>query len=131
MTGTGSTAAGTGLTAARTGSLVGSVVANKGWKTEHAYHLSHGPPPLPSAAPGSGQPSVHQGERQRSPNWVRPDRLGLPSISLMLSGSSSYGRPPPDLATVGGATTTSLRILRHDKKLTNKAATDCFAFLPD
>ena len=60
MTGTGSTAAGTG-------SPVGSVVAGKGWKTEPATYLSHGPPPLPSAAPGSGQPPVHQGERQRSP----------------------------------------------------------------
>ena len=41
----------------------------------------------------------------------------LPSISSTPSGSSSYGRPPPGLATVGGATTTSLRILRYDKKV--------------
>ena len=60
-------AAGTALPEAGTGLPVGSVVAGKGWKTESVSHLSHGLPPLPSAAPGSGQPPVHQGEHQRSP----------------------------------------------------------------
>ena len=72
--GTGSMEAGTGSPEAGTGSPVGSVVAGKGWKTEPASHLSHGLPPLPSAAPGSGQLPVHQWERQRSLelSWTRP-----------------------------------------------------------
>ena len=64
--GTGSMEAGTGSPEGGTGSPVGSVVAGKGWKTEPASHFSHGLPPLQPAAPGSGQPPVHQGERQRS-----------------------------------------------------------------
>ena len=77
VAGTGSTAAGTGSTAAGMGSRVGSVAAGKGWKTEPASHLSHGLPPLPSAAPGSGQPPVHQGERQRSPERGSSRPIGM------------------------------------------------------
>ena len=65
--GTGSPVAGTGSPVAGTGSPVGSVEAGKGWKTLPASHLSHGLPSLPSAAPGSGQPPLHQGKRPRSP----------------------------------------------------------------
>ena len=61
---------------AGTGSPVGYVVAGKGWKTESVSHLSHGLPPLPSAAPGSGQPPVHQGERQRSPELSSARPIG-------------------------------------------------------
>ena len=122
---TGPTEAGTGSPEAGTGSPVGYVVAGKGWKTESVSHLSHGRVRAATCTPGGApaEPGIEFGEA----DWE------LPSISSTSSGSSSYGRPPPGLATVGGATTTSLRILRYDKKskLTTKAATDCYAFLPD
>ena len=76
---------------------------------EPASPLSHGPPPLPLAAPGSGKPPVR----------VCRVRLGhlITSISSTPSGSSagSYSQAPPGLTTVGGATTTPLLVLRHDK----------------
>ena len=72
--------------AAGTGSTVWSVVAGKERQTGPAFPLSHGPPPLPLAAPGSGKPPVCQGEHQRSPELNLSCPLGTFAHQHQLDG---------------------------------------------
>ena len=98
---------------AGTGSPIGSVAAGKGLRILTRPQLLTRTLPLPCSRVREAHP--------RGTAWVARNRVrrfrSLTSISSTPCGSSarSYGRAPPVLAAVGGATTTSLLRLRHDK----------------